>query len=145
MRKLILIPLMSALLFGAGCSSNPTLTGLRDSAAIETLFVYGTLKAIEKASEPVAKAGRIRDVARQFQEAAAAESVRSALLAELLQEVVAERDLSAADRYLVSQVDPLITHFAGEDGYIVGERKAALVAFLEEVIRATSFYTEGSL
>jgi len=122
----------------AACGSTGVKLG--ESSSLEILVTYGALKAIEKSDDPTAKAARIQSVAEEFLTIAQSESVRSSLLGELLQEIVAERNLTPADMYLVSQVDPLIEFYAGEDGLIVGERKEALIAFLEDIIQATSLY-----
>lgn len=113
-----------------------------ESQALETLTVYGALKAIEKASEPVEKARRIRDVVVQVKSALDSESVRGAVLERLVQELVAGRDLSPADRYLVSKTAPILNKYVGDDGFIVGEKKAALQEFLNDLISATQFYVE---
>ncbi len=125
------------LTLAVGCAST---SNIKDSPATETLFVYGVLKAIEQAQEPVEKARRIRAIARDIQALAASESVRGAVLERLIQEAVAERNLSPADLYLVSQVVPLTELYAGEDGVITGERKEALLLFLDKLIGATALY-----
>lgn len=118
----------------AGCAS------MKSSSSLEVLFTYGTLRAIEQADQPAEKAARIQGYAREILALTDAESVRAEVLERLIQEAIASRDLSPADQYLVGQIVPLADFYAGEDGLIVGERKEALVAFLNDLIGATQLY-----
>lgn len=136
----ILIPALLLICLTGCASTSPSLDGLRQSAAIETLFVYGTLKAIEQASEPAEKAERIRAIAQDLLELTEGESIRSEIVQRLIDEALEGRNLSPADRYLVHQITPLAASYAGADGLIVGERLEALRGFLGDVIEATRLY-----
>lgn len=124
-----------------GCAStSPSLDGLRQSGSTEVLFTYGVLKAIEQASDPVAKAQRIRAIATDILALTEDGSIRSEIVERLIEEALEGRSLSPADVYLVHQITPLAAAYAGPDGIIVGERLEALRGFLGDLIGATRLY-----
>ena len=133
MRALILIPLLLL----SGCAGMASLT---ESSTLQTLFVFGTMKAIEGSDDPQAKAGRIKALAEDVDAIAATGNIRSELVQRLIDEATAGSALTPADLYLIGQVTPLSAEFAGEDGVIVGERLDALRAFLADIIAATGPY-----
>lgn len=132
MRKFF--PVFLALLL-TGCAST-----FEKTDTIEVLFVYGTMKAIEKADDPQAKAARIQKIAQDVDDLAATGNIRAELVQRLIDTAIEDSDLTPSDLYLVGQVTPLSAEFAGEDGFITGTKLEALRRFLADVIAATELY-----
>lgn len=113
---------------------------MSETNTVEVLFVYGTMKAIEESDNPQEKAERIQRIAQDIDEIAATGNIRAELVQRLIEEATEDSDLTPADLYLIGQVAPISEVFAGEDGYIVGDRLALLREFLADVIAATELY-----
>lgn len=131
--------LMIVVAFAAGCAGNGV-NGVSKSGAMEMAFVVGVMKSIEKADDQNAKATRIRNHVQQFQAALNGDSVRGAILEQLIQELIGTQNLAPSDQYLLSRLSVLSAGFIGEDQFIVGANLERLRDFLGQIEAVTYLY-----
>lgn len=144
MIKLLTATLLAIAL--AGCSTLGD-GDTRNDLAAAIAIKYATLKVIEQADEPTAKASRVIDIASQARQMVDSGTVTLIPALELaVRERIDWQDLSPADTLLA---DALITavrmelEARVEGGSLSGESVLALAVVLDNIVEAARLYAAG--